>query len=366
MTERTVRADRTHKRKAKQKPTAPEADDSDYTEGTIHEFSTEEERAAFLAAAHMREAAKTLSGLNTAYRAPAVLAGAPAAVMLADAGAPAVLALAPDAVMLADAGAPAVLAVAPAAVAAKVKTLWQPARPKGSEPMSAEKVETLRQKKLAYMKAWRSAKTEGMSAAEVAESRAQKAADMTKRRASAKTEQMRLAADRAAMGGAAARAATGGAAAPAAEEDPVEVAAAEALVAISTLGRDVPYKRVRELVDAVLLSHTKRQHLPVLTDPQGHVLCFCGHKTRCAGQSHRKSDCPLRHGTDSSNCEHVMKTIQVPVAEPVPGGPSYTKTNLYRKRSTCIICTPRNFCEHNRRRGVCKDCGGASGAGKAV
>jgi len=69
---------------------------------------------------------------------------------------------------------------------------------------------------------------------------------------------------RAATGGAAARAATGGAAAPAAEEDPVEVAAAEALVAISTLGRDVPYERVRELVEAVLRSHTKRQHLPVL------------------------------------------------------------------------------------------------------
>ena len=45
-----------------------------------------------------------------------VLAPAPAAVMLADAGAPAVLVLAHDAVMLADAGAPAVLADAPAAV----------------------------------------------------------------------------------------------------------------------------------------------------------------------------------------------------------------------------------------------------------
>ena len=40
------------------------------------------------------------------------LAGAPLAVMLADAGAPAVLADAPLAVMLADAGAPAVLALA--------------------------------------------------------------------------------------------------------------------------------------------------------------------------------------------------------------------------------------------------------------
>jgi hypothetical protein len=48
--------------------------------------------------------------------APAVLADAPAAVMLADAGAPAVLADAPAAVMLADAGAPAVLALAPVAV----------------------------------------------------------------------------------------------------------------------------------------------------------------------------------------------------------------------------------------------------------
>jgi hypothetical protein len=48
--------------------------------------------------------------------APAVLALAPAVVMLADAGAPAVLALAPDAVMLAHAGAPAVLALAPDAV----------------------------------------------------------------------------------------------------------------------------------------------------------------------------------------------------------------------------------------------------------
>ena len=44
---------------------------------------------------------------------PAVLAPAPDAVMLADAGAPAVLALAPAAVMLADAGAPAVLGLAP-------------------------------------------------------------------------------------------------------------------------------------------------------------------------------------------------------------------------------------------------------------
>ena len=76
---------------------------------------------------------------------------------------------------------------------------------------------------------------------------------------------------RAATGGAAARAATGGAAAPAAEEDPVEVAAAEALVAISTLGRDVPYERVRELVEAVLRSHTKRQHLPVSTAPTVHL-----------------------------------------------------------------------------------------------
>ena len=41
--------------------------------------------------------------------APAVLAGAPRAVMLADAGAPAVRAPAPVAVMLADAGASAVL-----------------------------------------------------------------------------------------------------------------------------------------------------------------------------------------------------------------------------------------------------------------
>jgi hypothetical protein len=48
--------------------------------------------------------------------APAVLAGAPDAVMLADAGAPAVLAGAPLAVMLADAGAPAVLAPAPLSV----------------------------------------------------------------------------------------------------------------------------------------------------------------------------------------------------------------------------------------------------------
>jgi hypothetical protein len=56
----------------------------------------------------------------------------------------------------------------------------------------------------------------------------------------------------------------GGTAAPAAEWEPVEVAAAEALIAISTLGRDVPYERVRELVEAVLRSHTKRQHLPVL------------------------------------------------------------------------------------------------------
>ena len=40
--------------------------------------------------------------------APAVLAPAPLAVMLADAGASAVLALAPLAVMLTDAGAPAV------------------------------------------------------------------------------------------------------------------------------------------------------------------------------------------------------------------------------------------------------------------
>ena len=47
---------------------------------------------------------------------PAVLAGAPAAVMLADARAPAVLAGAPPAVMLADARAPAVLAEAPLAV----------------------------------------------------------------------------------------------------------------------------------------------------------------------------------------------------------------------------------------------------------
>jgi len=43
------------------------------------------------------------------YAAPAVLAGAPRAVMLADAGAPAVRAPAPVAVMLADAGASAVL-----------------------------------------------------------------------------------------------------------------------------------------------------------------------------------------------------------------------------------------------------------------
>jgi hypothetical protein len=42
-----------------------------------------------------------------------VLALAPHAVMLADAGAPSVLAGAPDAVMLADAGAPAVLAALP-------------------------------------------------------------------------------------------------------------------------------------------------------------------------------------------------------------------------------------------------------------
>ena len=48
--------------------------------------------------------------------APAVLAFASLAVMLADARAPAVLAGAPLAVMLADARAPAVLAVAPLAV----------------------------------------------------------------------------------------------------------------------------------------------------------------------------------------------------------------------------------------------------------
>ena len=49
-------------------------------------------------------------------RAPVVLAGAPAAVVLTDARAPAVLADAPAAVMLADARAPAVLAPAPDAV----------------------------------------------------------------------------------------------------------------------------------------------------------------------------------------------------------------------------------------------------------
>ena len=49
----------------------------------------------------------------------------------------------------------------------------------------------------------------------------------------------------------------------AADADPVEVAASEALVAISTMGRDVPYARVRELVETVLRSHTQRQHLPV-------------------------------------------------------------------------------------------------------
>ena len=62
-----------------------------------------------------------------------------------------------------------------------------------------------------------------------------------------------------------ARAATGGAAAPAAEEDTVEAAAAEALVAISTL---------------VLRSHTKRQHLPVL------IMWMCNHsksQATCAG-----------------------------------------------------------------------------------
>jgi hypothetical protein len=58
--------------------------------------------------------------------APAVLAPAPASVMLTDAGAPAVLALAPDAVMLADAGAPAAAAPAPLAVvlALLVPLLW--------------------------------------------------------------------------------------------------------------------------------------------------------------------------------------------------------------------------------------------------
>ena len=49
-----------------------------------------------------------------------------------------------------------------------------------------------------------------------------------------------------------------------AEADPVEAAASEALVAISTMGRDVPYERVRELVETVLCSHTHRHHLPVL------------------------------------------------------------------------------------------------------
>ncbi len=45
--------------------------------------------------------------------APAVLAPAPHSVVLADGGAPAVLALAPPSVVLADGGAPAVLAPAP-------------------------------------------------------------------------------------------------------------------------------------------------------------------------------------------------------------------------------------------------------------
>ena len=60
------------------------------------------------------------------------------------------------------------------------------------------------------------------------------------------------------------REAGAGSAAAGGAEDPVEAAAAEALVAISTMGRDVPYERVRELVEAVLQSHTQRQHLPVL------------------------------------------------------------------------------------------------------
>ena len=62
-------------------------------------------------------------------RAPAVLAGAPLAIMLADAGAPAVLADAPLTIMLADARArapTAVLAFAPLAVVSCSKEGFRP------------------------------------------------------------------------------------------------------------------------------------------------------------------------------------------------------------------------------------------------
>ena len=67
-------------------------------------------------------------------RTPAVLALAPLAVMLAYARAPAVLAFAPLAVMLADASAPAVLAVAPLAVTyLYMSSHWLPAHLKAAK-----------------------------------------------------------------------------------------------------------------------------------------------------------------------------------------------------------------------------------------
>ena len=74
----------------------------------------------------------------------------------------------------------------------------------------------------------------------------------------------------------------------AADADPVEVAASEALVAISTMGRDVPYARVRELVETVLRSHTQRQHLPVL------IMWMRNHsKSRAAGTGMGERSTPM-------------------------------------------------------------------------
>ena len=85
------------------------------------------------------------------------------------------------------------------------------------------------------------------------------------------------------------------------------------------------------------LSDVEREHaltVGVFLDEKskGHLMC------RCSGK--RLKDCPQIPG--GSRCPH-----------PIEKG---TNKGLYKKKSTCPICSPEKFCEHGKRRDNCEKC----------
>ena len=85
------------------------------------------------------------------------------------------------------------------------------------------------------------------------------------------------------------------------------------------------------------LSDVEREHaltVGVFLDEKskGHLMC------RCSGK--RLKDCPQIPG--GSRCPHLIE--------------KGTNKGLYKKKSTCPICSPEKFCEHGKRRDNCEKC----------